>query len=442
MQDTHKKQGGLTLPSGTSDKNDTEWEMGDSKFWKHVFDEIHAWSDVDEEESTGVRDSHKRSSLRSRSADPRIVAWTSEHEKRWKKPTEPGAQNETATSSRKWNVDEYDAKFVGTGIPALLPTNTTEDEDDEDPEDSWKKVDPSVAGLPPGVEISTNNSVSTSGAVRNHAPATVRNYSPRPGAVAVRGPDCPSVNGEELWGDCDSVSSSVLPVAASVVGDNEERLEKEVKKLQHLEEQMQNAPVAQVVKESSRGFFYSERTKRLVLVAGVILEVVIMVVVVILISTSVQDPSPLMDLIANTSPVNGEALSDPLTPQGRALSWLEGNKNLGNYTDQQKIQRYVLATLYYSTKGELWKNSTGWLSDESECDWYRSRDEGEQCIDGALVALSLADNNLKGAIPREISLLSKTLSKSRDNFALFQVVILITLLLAIDAFSSRFKATE
>ena len=131
--------------------------------------------------------------------------------------------------------------------------------------------------------------------------------------------------------------------------------------------------------------------------------------------TQLPNPPPtqgqaLMTLIADASPDNGEAANDPSTPQGRAFAWLVGNANLASYTDQQKIQRYVLATLYYSTDGESWFDNTGWLSDDSECNWFNEAFEG--CIDDTLVSLELYVNNLQGTIPREISMLSDSLGKS------------------------------
>ena len=116
----------------------------------------------------------------------------------------------------------------------------------------------------------------------------------------------------------------------------------------------------------------------------------------------------LLSLITDASPDNGQALSDSSTPQSRALAWLEGNVNLDTYTDQQKVQRYVLATLYYSTGGDSWDTGPGWLSDDNECDWYGAN----ECIDGALDGLALDSNDLQGTIPPEISMLSDSLGKS------------------------------
>ena len=67
----------------------------------------------------------------------------------------------------------------------------------------------------------------------------------------------------------------------------------------------------------------------------------------------------------------------------------------------------VLRSIYNETEGSGWKNSSGWLSDTTPCNWY-----GVVCSAGSVVELNLADNNLRGNIPPEISLLTnlKTLN--------------------------------
>jgi len=71
----------------------------------------------------------------------------------------------------------------------------------------------------------------------------------------------------------------------------------------------------------------------------------------------------------------------------------------------------VLATLYYSTNGDLWENNTGWLSNGDECGWFYS-DDGLFCSDnGSVVVLNLSANNLKGSLPDDIALLSNSLGR-------------------------------
>ncbi len=65
-------------------------------------------------------------------------------------------------------------------------------------------------------------------------------------------------------------------------------------------------------------------------------------------------------------------------------------------TNKDKIrQRFVLATLYFSTNGENWYNSTDYLTSKDECDWGLS-DYTTCSIDGLITELKLTDNNLVG----------------------------------------------
>ena len=83
-------------------------------------------------------------------------------------------------------------------------------------------------------------------------------------------------------------------------------------------------------------------------------------------------PQELESLLSSVSFDNGTALQTPSTPQNDALIWLANNTNLDSYSDARKIQRYVLATLYYSTNGAQWLDNTDWLTDLDECTWYNS----------------------------------------------------------------------
>lgn len=118
----------------------------------------------------------------------------------------------------------------------------------------------------------------------------------------------------------------------------------------------------------------------------------------------------LVALLSSVSLDDGEALQTPSTPQNNAVSWLAGNANLSTYSDAKKIQRYVLATLYYSTNGDSWTRNTGWLSDSDECDWDYTV-VGSLCVSGSVAELDMAAKNLVGTVPAELALLSNSLSE-------------------------------
>jgi hypothetical protein len=113
---------------------------------------------------------------------------------------------------------------------------------------------------------------------------------------------------------------------------------------------------------------------------------------------------------------NGTALATQGLPQNEALNWLFRNKDLDIFSNEQKIQRYSLATLYYSLNGVNWIPNTKWLSDGNECDWY-SRADGSKCSsDESIMTIHLKQNNLTGAIPDELMLLT-----SLGKFSVFDM---------------------
>jgi hypothetical protein len=100
-----------------------------------------------------------------------------------------------------------------------------------------------------------------------------------------------------------------------------------------------------------------------------------------------------------------DALREENSPQTKALQWLQNNSNLESYPLVRRLQRFALATLFFSTGGDRrWNNNSGWLSDENECNWFSS--ESLPCREGNLTLLALRNNALRGTISPEISLLS------------------------------------
>jgi hypothetical protein len=156
------------------------------------------------------------------------------------------------------------------------------------------------------------------------------------------------------------------------------------------------------------------------------------VALAMVISTMVKRTEPLppvalphlLPFLNSISPDGGVALSDMNTPQFRAATWLAGNTDLANMSNRTKIQRYALATLYYSTGGDQWFTNYKWLTDSNECEWYNtkwskgweSNSSGIRMFcsnedDGDLEMIFLQGNNLHGQVPLELSLLSNSLGK-------------------------------
>jgi hypothetical protein len=107
------------------------------------------------------------------------------------------------------------------------------------------------------------------------------------------------------------------------------------------------------------------------------------------------------------------AQSNSTSPQAKALAWLTNDSAFYEYDSRRVLQRYALAVLYYSTSGELWTNSTGWLSSSNECAWYSSWQEtdsrfyGPVCQDESHFSiLNLTLVGLIGTIPTEVELLT------------------------------------
>jgi Leucine-rich repeat (LRR) protein len=102
-------------------------------------------------------------------------------------------------------------------------------------------------------------------------------------------------------------------------------------------------------------------------------------------------------------------LANSSTPQFLAFDWLLNNTDLEEYTDDRILQRFALATFYYSTDGNNWIQNDRWLSDEHECLWYTS--STTLPCDNSLqyTSLDLERNDFSGTIPSELALLSNSL---------------------------------
>jgi hypothetical protein len=119
----------------------------------------------------------------------------------------------------------------------------------------------------------------------------------------------------------------------------------------------------------------------------------------------------LQDFIISKSPETEASFNDPSSPQSLALDWLSENTFLSSYSSDQILQRFVMATLYFSTGGESWERDELWLSNVSECEWYSSETDIQVCRpDGRLDELDLKRNNLLGSLPwNELAILKSQL---------------------------------
>jgi hypothetical protein len=82
------------------------------------------------------------------------------------------------------------------------------------------------------------------------------------------------------------------------------------------------------------------------------------------------------------------------------------NANFSAYSNERKVQRWALVTLFNSLNGDEWTMKDGWTEDSGdlgdECTWY-----GLVCdASGFVIALELSGNNLRGVLEVEFALLS------------------------------------
>ncbi|CAB9503899.1 Leucine Rich Repeat [Seminavis robusta] len=107
-----------------------------------------------------------------------------------------------------------------------------------------------------------------------------------------------------------------------------------------------------------------------------------------------------------------EALRNPSSPQSKAYEWLIKDPAYFQYSNDRKLQRMALATLYYSTNGPNWTFANSMLTyDSDECQWFynrAARASPAACgIAGGLIeSLMLDQNNLEGKLPPELWLMT------------------------------------
>jgi len=117
------------------------------------------------------------------------------------------------------------------------------------------------------------------------------------------------------------------------------------------------------------------------------------------------------NFISRHSPDGGEALRTEGTPQYKAFNFTFMDMTPGDKAllDVALLDKYALATLYYSTGGPNWINNDYWLSPSVEpCAWWSRTSQSLGC-DKKPEAFDLRGNNLQGTLPFEIVFASHSL---------------------------------
>lgn len=116
----------------------------------------------------------------------------------------------------------------------------------------------------------------------------------------------------------------------------------------------------------------------------------------------------LFDLISPLSSDRGASMLLENTPQRQALDWLSASdpEDLASWNTDRRLQRYALATLYYSLNGTDWDWNDRWLEHHDECKWANNIGKNACDKDSVLYALDLSEFELRGRLAPEIGLLT------------------------------------
>jgi hypothetical protein len=115
----------------------------------------------------------------------------------------------------------------------------------------------------------------------------------------------------------------------------------------------------------------------------------------------------MMSLIQSRNP--STTFTDSSSPPNKALDWILSDPfSSDELSDDRLVQRFALATLYYSTDGANWINVGGWLTSTNECDWGGSGGLQILCSQEYMVERVYVENNqMMGSIPSELGLLKQ-----------------------------------
>ena len=122
--------------------------------------------------------------------------------------------------------------------------------------------------------------------------------------------------------------------------------------------------------------------------------------------------SSLFNFLVGLSFDGGDALRNGTSAQHKAFTWLSADQKIESYTSNVIVQRYVMATFYYSTNGDRWVMNDRWLDGGDECQWFDKSGARSPCGPrGDLTTLELDFNNIYGTLPPELGLLSNSLER-------------------------------
>ena len=155
------------------------------------------------------------------------------------------------------------------------------------------------------------------------------------------------------------------------------------------------------------------------------------------VATEAPSTSGPVDLRAVLPEYTQEALLDPTSAQSRAFLFVNYDPFVATRTEEELIQRFALATIYFGLGSSSWTagavNPAG-----DECEWFA--DTGSLCnADDKMQSLTLQENGVTGGpIPAEVGLLTALmeLDMSRNTITgtiptfLGQLTVLETLRLA------------
>ncbi|CAB9508207.1 Leucine-rich repeat-containing protein [Seminavis robusta] len=264
----------------------------------------------------------------------------------------------------------------------------------------------------------------------------------QPGAIAVAGPGIQETNVE-----IDSTESNTAAEDISTVEDSSGLVVANL-----VAEDLPQAEELDMDSSLLRKDFMKRLLMKVILAAVIFIFLIIMLVILIpkneganMTLTWEATPSAMPSQMSSQMPTSSDdyimsllpgetilAITEQTdSPQSKAWQWLLEDMEFPVSLPEDRImQRFALVTLFYSTGGEAWTNNDSWLDHQiHECEWYNSPDFANKEVisniyeeflagymepmphhhcndDGTYQHLWLNRNNLVGALPQEIYMMT------------------------------------